>query len=416
METSILPSQPDKKTRARIELALAAAAALGLLTNVYVYRPGGTRSGNVYPAWPALAADAAKVQGPKQIEIDGSFNAGAATIPVGAWAMSSNPDVEIRSSGFFDGVATVQTKLTITDGATFPQTSAGAGVDSTCIGKFTGLLVVYAGLTTPIHLSTGAAKVTGNYGAELVLDDTTVNTQGTTAPLFGTSGAGAGIISMRNLAAFTVNGLAAMASATSTLTIEAVSGATIPANTLGTDAGATVVVKDYGGAGVCSPFQSANAGTLTFRYPSNLPVMTANRVSSAALVLAGVASPAGPTVNPFFTEIVITKTTKPSSGGGLALYKVKYSIQVATSAGATVTFTIQARAHAGVYAAVYTMVQTTAAANTLNFSGEVDFDGTAFARLPADASGITDVECAIATSAGTITTVAGNGTLIVEEG
>jgi hypothetical protein len=421
MQTTILPSQPDKKTRQRMELGLAAGLAALVGASVFVFRPGGTTSDaapNVYPTWAPLAAAAAKVAGPKIIQIDTSVNGGTATIPAGSWALSSNPDVEIRGNGFFDGVASVQSKLVITDGATFPQGSfPGSGVitptGSTCIGKITSLDVVWSGVgTPPVTLGTGLVAVTANYAAELVLDDVTINATGTTSALIQTAAgaaAAAGLVEMRNGSKLT-GGLCIAALGTSTLTLECFDGSSIAANTLGTAAGATIALQVNGGSQAISLSHTGNLGTLTPTFPSKLAALTPNRQSSAALANAGVASPAGPAANPVVTTLTIVKTTTGH-------YRVKFNLQVATNGASDITLTIQARATGGVFAAVYTLDQTTSAAETATISGEVDFDGTAFPVLPASAAGSTDVSLQVATSAGaTITTVAGHGCLIVEEG
>ncbi len=85
-------------------------------SNVFIFKPGGTASGNVYSSWPALYAASQVVSGPKQIWFDDS--AGAVSIPVGAYDFG-------RDCAFIgvvpnlNGTASNRVTVTCPDGVTF---------------------------------------------------------------------------------------------------------------------------------------------------------------------------------------------------------------------------------------------------------------------------------------------------------
>jgi hypothetical protein len=89
METSILPSQPDKKTRARLELAMAQSAGLpSSLIADYVFQPGGPGGGpaNVFTTQAPLNAAIAKGRGKRTVLVDTTYSGGAATLAAASWS------------------------------------------------------------------------------------------------------------------------------------------------------------------------------------------------------------------------------------------------------------------------------------------------------------------------------------------
>ena len=113
---------------------------------VFVFRPGGTTSANVYATWGPLVAAANGVQGQKVIEFDDSLS--PCVIPVGTWNMT---DCIWESSTA--GNATV----TIPQGVTFTRLRYISD----------GVNVVFTGTTAPVADMTGLDSFILNTGATI---------------------------------------------------------------------------------------------------------------------------------------------------------------------------------------------------------------------------------------------------------
>ncbi len=124
------------------------ASPSSMVGTEFVYRPGGTASGNVYTSWSTMMTAVATRDGPKVIVIDTS--AGAASVPAGTWDLTG---VILR--GYKPGFTT----LTVVEGVTFTK-----------LRSVDGLTIDFSGSTAPISdIVAGGDVFALSYLAKLVV-------------------------------------------------------------------------------------------------------------------------------------------------------------------------------------------------------------------------------------------------------